>query len=59
MDLHVLFLLLTVFSPGLTMADKETDCKRCQPIRPMRDFNVEKVNVINNMSEKDYKWCYC
>ena len=42
MDAHLLLLLLlTVFSPGLTVP--EEDCKKCHPIWPMRDFNEEKV----------------
>ena len=47
MDVPLMFLLLAFFSSVLTFPDEETDCKKCQPIWPMRDFNEEKVEIIN------------
>ena len=46
MDARLLLVLLTIFSAVLTIAGKELECIKCQPIWPMRDFNEEKVKVI-------------
>ena len=53
MDGRLLLLLVSVCSPVLgdgygCSGDKDdVKCPKCQPIRPMKDFDEEKVNKSN------------